>query len=272
MAGQPDGATREEMRHYLNEDSGAPWGAPSPSPSPPRSRGTHGPGGAPALGAAPHPGRALHPAGVPPPGLAPPSPPPPLGAPPRSSAPPRRQGASSHHSPPANDGSDSDSEDRDNPHLPVRRCLDGGTRSTSQSAGSGTTEGAGGVVRKGNLMGGVGSGMGDGSGSEEGDTRGAQGDQDTAHVGTGRGGGSSSMVVTGAVGDPPAQPARRERSGARVTSCTPRRPLQPTCGRGWSGCSRARRHSAGPGMSGWSGGAVGCRGALGVVGGQALGF
>jgi len=41
--------------------------------------------------------------------------------------------------------------------------------------------------------------MGDGSGSEEleGDVRGAQGDHDTGHVGTGGGGGSSSRVVTG---------------------------------------------------------------------------
>jgi len=41
--------------------------------------------------------------------------------------------------------------------------------------------------------------MGDGSGSEEGDVRGAQGDHDTGHVGTGSGGGSSSRVVTRAV-------------------------------------------------------------------------
>jgi len=41
------------------------------------------------------------------------------------------------------------------------------TRSTSRTGGSGTTGGAGEVVRQGNWVGGVGSGMGDGSGSEE---------------------------------------------------------------------------------------------------------
>ena len=83
MAGQPDGATREEMRRHLNEDGGAPRGAP-PSPHPP--------------GGAPRPGGAPCPAGVPPPGHAPP-PAPPGGAPPQRGAPPCRQGASSHHSP-----------------------------------------------------------------------------------------------------------------------------------------------------------------------------
>jgi len=42
MAGQPDGATREEMRHHLNQDCGAHGGPPPlPPPSPPP------PGGAP---------------------------------------------------------------------------------------------------------------------------------------------------------------------------------------------------------------------------------
>ena len=47
--------------------------------------------------------------------------------------------------------------------------------------------GAGGVVRQGNLVGGVGSRMGDGNGSEEVGVRGAEGDHDTGHVGTGGG-------------------------------------------------------------------------------------
>jgi len=77
--------------------------------------------------------------------------------------------------------------------------------------------------------------MGDGRGSEEGDARGAQGDHNTRHVGTGGGGGSSSRVVTGTVGGTPACPAGTGPSGAGVSSHTPRTPVQPTCGRGWSG-------------------------------------
>ena len=61
----------------------------------------------------------------------------------------------------------------------------GGPGTTSRTRGSGTTGGAGGVVRQGNLVGGVGSAMGDGSSGEEGDARGAQGGHDTRHVGTG---------------------------------------------------------------------------------------
>jgi len=99
--------------------------------------------------------------------------------------------------------------------------------------------------------------MGDGSGSKEGDARGAQGDHDTGHVCTGGGGGSSSRVVTGAVGGTPAHPAGTGLSGAGVSSRTLRTPVQPTCCRGWSGWSGARRRSAGPGGSGWSAG--GCR-------------
>jgi len=57
--------------------------------------------------------------------------------------------------------------------------------STSRTGGSCTTRGAGGVVRPGNLVGGVGSDMGDGSGSEEGGARGPQGHNDTTHVDTG---------------------------------------------------------------------------------------
>jgi len=34
MAGQPDGATREEMRRHLNQDGGAPWGPRPPPPLP----------------------------------------------------------------------------------------------------------------------------------------------------------------------------------------------------------------------------------------------
>jgi len=237
MPGQPDGATGEEMRSHLNQDSGAPGGAPPPLPLPRR---------------APRPGGAPRPAGVSPPGRAPP--PPPAGrAPPRPGPPPHRQGASSHHSLSANDGSDSDSDDSDNPCPSVRRCLYGGPGSTSWTRGSGTTGGAGGV-RQGNLVGGVGSGMGDGSSSEEGDVRGAQGDHDTRHVGTGGGGHRTSSVVTGAVGSTPAHPVGTWPSGAGVSSRTPRRPVQPTRGTGWSGWSGARRRSAGPGGRGWSGG------------------
>jgi len=89
MAEQPDGATREEMRCYLNQDGGAPVGAPPPPPPPPE--GALQPGGAP---------RA---AGVPPPGRGPP-PPPPQDASPRRGAPPSRHRDSPHHSPPVNEG------------------------------------------------------------------------------------------------------------------------------------------------------------------------
>jgi len=149
-----------------------PGGAPPPPPPPPRG--------------APHPGGAPHPVGVPPPRRAPPSPPP-GDAPPRRGGPPRCQGASSHHSPPANDSSDSDSDDSDNPHALVCCRLHGGPKSTSRTGGSGTTGDAAGVVRQVNLVGGVGSGMRDGSGSEEDGARGAQGEHDTRHVGTGGG-------------------------------------------------------------------------------------
>ena len=71
---------------------------------------------------------------------------------------------------------------------------------------------------------------------------------------TGGGGGSTSRVVTGAVGGTPAHPAGTGQSGAGVSSCTPRTLVQLSRGRRWSGWSEARRRSAGPGGSGWSGG------------------
>jgi len=114
--------------------------------------------------------------------------------------------------------------------------------------------GARSVVRQGNLVGGVGSGIGDASGSEEGDPRGSQGDHDTGHVGTGGGGGSRSRVVTGAIGGTPAHTAGTGPSETVVSSLTPRKQLQPTHGRGGSGLSGARRRSAGLGGSGWGGG------------------
>jgi len=243
MAGQPDGATREEMRSHLNEDTGAPWGARPPPPPPAR-------GGAPPP---PPPASAVsRPAGVPPPRGAPTAPPP-AGEPPWWGA-PGRQGAPSHHSRSADDGSDSDSDNSDNPRPPIRRRLNGYPGSTSWTGSSCTTAGAGGVVRQRNLVGGVGSGMGDGSGSEDCEVRGAQGDYDTRHVGTGGVGGSSSSVVTGAGGGTPAHAAGTGLSEAGVSSCTPRTPVHPTCGMGWSALSGARRCSAGPGGSGWSSG------------------
>jgi len=136
MAGQPDGATGEEMRRHLNEYGGAPMGAPLPPPPPPHLGGPPAPPTPP--GGAPRPGSAPRPAGVPPPGRAPP-PPPPGGAPPRRGAPLGRQGASSPHSPPANDRSDRDSDDSDNHRPPVRHRLYSGPWSTSQTGGSGTT-------------------------------------------------------------------------------------------------------------------------------------
>ena len=73
--------------------------------------------------------------------------------------------------------------------------------------------GAGRVVRQGNLVGGVGSGMGDGSGREEDDARGAQGDHDTGHISTEGGGGSSCRVVTGAEEAPRHTPLEQGRLG-----------------------------------------------------------
>jgi len=96
--------------------------------------------------------------------------------------------------------------------------------------------------------------MGDGSGSAEGDARGAQGDNYTGHVDTRGGGGSTGWVVTGDIGGTPAHPAGTGPSGPGVSSCTLWTPVHPTCGRGWSGWSGARRRSAGPG---WSGGRSG---------------
>jgi len=61
-------------------------------------------------------------------------------------------------------------------------------------------------------------------------------------------------VVTGAVGGTPAHPAGTWPAGAGLGSHTRRTPVQPTHGRGWSGWSGARRHSAVPGGSCWSGG------------------
>jgi len=77
--------------------------------------------------------------------------------------------------------------------------------------------------------------MGDGSCSEEGDARGAQGDHETGEVGTGGGCGSSSTVVTGAVGGTPEHHARTGTSWAGVSSRTPQTSVQPTRGRRWSG-------------------------------------
>jgi len=127
MAGQPDGATREEIRRHLNQDGSAPRGAPPPRPPRPP----------PPPGGAPRPGGVHSPAGVAPPGRALP-PRSPGGAPPQRSLPPGRQGASSYHSPPANHGSDSNSDDSDNPRPPVRRHLHGGRGSTCRTGGSGT--------------------------------------------------------------------------------------------------------------------------------------
>ena len=70
----------------------------------------------------------------------------------------------------------------------------------------------------------------------------------------GGGGGSSSRVVTGAIGGTPAHHAVTGLSEAGVTTCTPRTPVQPTCGRGWSGLSGACRRSAGPDGTGWTAG------------------
>ena len=253
MAGQPEGATWEERRRNLNQDGSACGGAPPPPrPPPPPPGGAPCPGGPPCPGGAPCPGGPPRPAGAPRPSGAPRpcSPPHPGCAPHPSGAPPRRQGASSNHAPPAYDGSDRDSDDSDNPRPPVRRCLYGGPGSTSRTGGSGTTRSAGGVVRQGNLVGGVGCGMGDGSGSKEGDARGTQGDHDTGHVGTGGGGGSSSRVVTGAVRGILAQPGGTGRSGAGVSCRTPRTPVQPTRGRSWCGFYGAPSRSEGPGGSG----------------------
>jgi len=94
--------------------------------------------------------------------------------------------------------------------------------------------------------------MRDGSGSEEADARGAQGDHNTGHVGTGGDGGSSSRVVTGAIGGTPAHPAGTGPSGAGISSHIPRTRVQPTRGWGWSGWSGARRGSARPRKTGWS--------------------
>ena len=112
--------------------------------------------------------------------------------------------------------------------------------------------GAGGVVRQGNLVGGLGSVMGDGSSSKKDGARCAQGDHDTRHVGTGGGGGGASRVMTGAVRGTPAHPAGTGPSGAGVSSRTPRMPVQPTRDRGCSNWSGPLRHSAGPGGGGWS--------------------
>jgi len=181
MAGQPDGATYEEMRHQLNLDGGTPGGAPPP---PPPRRPPPPPWGAPPP-RQPRPGGAPRPAGVPHARQAPPSSP--GSAPPWGCAPSRHHRASSHYLPPAYDSSYNDCDDSQNACPPVCRRLYGGPGGTSQTGGSCSTGGGGGVVRQGNLIGGMGSRMGDGSGSEKGGTRGAQGDHDTRHVGTGGG-------------------------------------------------------------------------------------
>jgi len=56
--------------------------------------------------------------------------------------------------------------------------------------------------------------------------------------------------VTGTVGGTAAHVARTRRSGAGVSSRTMLTPVQPTCGTGRSGWSRACTCSAGPGVSG----------------------
>ena len=160
MARQPDGATRDEMRCYLYRNRCAPTGAHPPPPPPPR-------------GCPPRPRGTPRPAPVLPPGRIPP-PPPPVGAPPQCSTSLRNQGAAYHYSPPAHDGSESDSDHSDHPRPPVHRRWYGGPESTSQTGGTGTKGGAGVVVRQANLVRGMGSGMRDGSGSEESGGRGAQ--------------------------------------------------------------------------------------------------
>jgi len=159
-----------------------------------------------------------------------------------------------HYSPAANDGSDSDSDNSDNRRPCVSRHFHGGPGRTSRTGGSRTTRDTGGLVRQGNLVQGVGSGMGDGSCSEEGGALGAQRDHDTGHVGSGGGGGSNSRVVTGAVRGTPAPPAGTGLSRAGVSSRTLLMLVYPTRGRGWSGWSGACRCSAGASGSGWSGG------------------
>ena len=235
MAGQPDGATREEMRRHLNQDSGAPGGAPPPPPP---------------AGGAPHPGGAPRPAGVLPPRCAPP-PPLPWGAPRQRGAPPRRQVASSHHSPPANDSSDSDHDEAITlVHLYVVTCM----------VALGVLARLVVVVLRRVL-------------EELLDkeiwlwvwvlvwemqvvARKVMREVPRETMIPGMlywgGGGSSSRVLTWAVGGTPGHPAGTGRSGDGVSSRTLRMPVQPTCDRGCCCWSRARRHSAGPGGSGWS--------------------
>ena len=54
IAGQPDGATGEEMRRHLNKDGGTPRGAPRPPPPLPPPGGAPPP--PPPAGGAPRPG------------------------------------------------------------------------------------------------------------------------------------------------------------------------------------------------------------------------
>ena len=130
--------------------------------------------------------------------------------------------------------------------------------------------GAWAVVRQGNFIGGVVSSMGDASGTEEGGVRGAQGDHDTWHVHTGRGDGSSSRMVAGAVRATASHPAGTRPSGPGVSSGTPWTPVQPLHCSGWSAGSGAGMWSAGHGGSSCSGGSsrmpTGSEGSVGRAG------
>jgi len=169
MAGQPDGVTREQMRRHINQYGSAPRGAPPLPPAPPPpSRGAPPPPppgcspppppppprGATRPSSAPHPSGTPRPAAVPPPGRAPP-PSPSGGGPRQCGTPPRRHRASSHRSPSASDCRESNSDDRDNPRPPVCHHLCSGPGTTGQTGGSVTMGDARGVVRQGNLVGGV---------------------------------------------------------------------------------------------------------------------
>jgi len=137
MAGQPDSATQQEMRRHLNPDGRTPGGAPPPPPSP----------SPPPPWSAPRPDGAPRPAGIPPPRRPPPRPSP-GGAPLRRGPPPCHQGASSHYSPPVNEGSDSHNDDSESPRPIVRRGLYGGPGSTSPTSGTGTRGLLGGLLDK----------------------------------------------------------------------------------------------------------------------------
>ena len=81
--------------------------------------------------------------------------------------------------------------------------------------------------------------------------------------------------MTGHVGGTPTHPAGTGLSGAAASSRTLETPVQPTCCRGWSGWSGARRRSGGSIGSRWSGGSgtmrTHCRGGGGRGGAGAGG-